>query len=113
MTSGRSRAQTPRAPGDKVGARRSEPTPVSERRRNAARSSVRLPIHLAPIEVERTRGAPPLTREQAAELLGIHPRTLDRWARLERIRVIDLGGTVRIRVDEVHRLLGGPRSRPA
>lgn len=94
-------------------ARRSEPTSVSERRRNAARSSVRLPDHLAPIEVEPTRGAQPLTREQAAELLGIHARTLDRWARLERIRVIDLGGTVRIRVDEVHRLLPGPRSRPA
>ena len=94
-------------------ARRFEPTSVSECRRNTARSSVRLPDHLAPIEVEPTRGAQPLTREQAAELLGIHVRTLDRWARLERIRVIDLGGTVRIRPDEVQRLLSCPPSRLA
>jgi excisionase family DNA binding protein len=86
-------------------------TSVSERRRNPPRSFVRLPDHLAAIHVERSREARPLTREQAAALLGIHPRTLDRWARLERIRVIDLGGTVRIRVDEAQRLLRDGRSR--
>ena len=82
-------------------------------RRTPQRSFRRLPQHLAAIRVELTRGAQPLTREQAAALLDIHPRTLDRWAKLERIRVIDLGGTVRIPVDEAQRLLRVARSTPA
>lgn len=88
------------------------PTSVSDRRRSARRS-VRLPDHLAPIEVEPRSVAPPLTREQAAELLGVHPRTLDRWARLGWISVIDLGGTVRVRADEAQRLRCDRPSRPA
>jgi excisionase family DNA binding protein len=46
----------------------------------------------------------PLTREQAAELLGLHPRTLDRWVDRGRLRVIDLRGTVRIPVTELARV---------
>ena len=113
MTTGSKLVRTPHAPAGEPGRRRSQPPSVSERRQNASRSLVGLPAHLAAIQVERGREAQPFTREQAAGLLGIHPRTLDRWARLERIRVIDLGGTVRIRVDEVQRLLRAPRSRTA
>lgn len=91
----------------------SSPPTVSGRRCNPTRSPACLPDHLAPIHVDSRRDAQPLTRDQAAELLGIHPRTLDRWARLDRIRVIDLGGTVRIRVDEVQRLLPNRDSRSA
>lgn len=108
---GRAQSRASRAPEEK--ATRPTPTSVSDRRRSARRSPVRLPDHLAPIEVEPRRVAPPLTREQAAELLGIHPRTLDRWARLGRISVIDLGGTVRVRADEAQRLGCDPPSRPA
>lgn len=113
MSTGRSRTKgrASRAPEEMP--TRSTPTSVSDRRRSARRSPVRLPDHLAPIEVEPRRVAPPLTREQAAELLGVHPRTLDRWARLGRISVIDLGGTVRVRVDEAQRLRCAPSSRPA
>lgn len=46
----------------------------------------RLPAHLVPIRVEPTRPPRPLTRQQAAELLGRHARTLDRWARLNLLR---------------------------
>lgn len=113
MTTGSKHVRTPQAPEGEPGRRRSQPPSVSERRRTASRSPVGLPAHLAAIQVERSRDAQPLTREQAAEQLGIHPRTLDRWARLERIRVIDLGGTVRIRVDEAQRLLRAARSRTA
>jgi excisionase family DNA binding protein len=66
--------------------------------------SPRLPAHLAPIRVLVERPARPLTREQAARVLGLHPRTLDRWARRGRLRTIDLGGTVRIPVLETRRL---------
>lgn len=69
----------------------------------AARRPSSLPSHLAPITVQHDRPPPPLTREQAAELLGVHPRTLDRWARRGRIRAIDLGGTVRIPLAEANR----------
>lgn len=49
-------------------------------------SPARLPAHLVPIRVERTRPPRPLTRQQAAELLGRHATTLDRWARLSLLR---------------------------
>jgi len=39
-----------------------------------------LPAHLAPIRVLSERPPRPLTREEAAEELGLHPRTIDRWA---------------------------------
>lgn len=113
MTTGSKLVRTPHPPEGEQGRRRPQPPAVSERRQTASRSSVGLPAHLAAIHVEQSRAAQPLTREQAAELLGIHPRTLDRWAKLGRIRVIDLGGTVRIRVDEAQRLVGAPRPRTA
>lgn len=71
----------------------------------------RLPAHLAPITVLIERPARPLTREQAARVLGLHPRTLDRWARCGRLLTIDLGGTVRIPVAETRRLqpIAAPR----
>jgi excisionase family DNA binding protein len=71
----------------------------------------RLPAHLAPITVLIERPARPLTREQAARVLGLHPRTLDRWARRGRLLTIDLGGTVRIPVAETLRLqpIAAPR----
>jgi excisionase family DNA binding protein len=55
-----------------------------------------LPAHLVPITVTEPRPPRPLTRYQAAELLGLHARTLDRWIRRGRLRAIDLGGTLRI-----------------
>jgi excisionase family DNA binding protein len=64
----------------------------------------RLPAHLAPITVLMERPARPLTREQAARVLGLHARTLDRWARRGRLLTIDLGGTVRIPAAEMRRL---------
>ena len=64
----------------------------------------RLPDHLVPIIVERERPPRPLTREQAAHALGLHPRTLDRWVRRGRLRAIDLGGIVRIPAAEVSRV---------
>jgi excisionase family DNA binding protein len=67
----------------------------------------RLPAHLAPIRVLIERPTRPLTREQAARVLGLHTRTLDRWARRGRLLTIDLGGTVRIPADEAQRLLSG------
>jgi excisionase family DNA binding protein len=71
----------------------------------------RLPAHLAPITVVIERLARPLTREQAARVLRLHPRTLDRWARRGRLLTIDLGGTVRIPVAETLRLqpIAAPR----
>ena len=72
----------------------------------ARRRPPRLPLHLAPITVEQDRPPRPLTREQAAGVLGVHPRTVDRWARRGRLRVIDLGGTVRIRFAEASRVSG-------
>src|SRR5215218_257650 len=64
----------------------------------------RLPAHLVPIRIEHGRPPRPLTREQAAERLGLHPRTLDRWVRRGRLRVIDLRGTVRIPETETARV---------
>jgi excisionase family DNA binding protein len=64
----------------------------------------RLPAHLVPINVERERPPRPLTREQAANALGLHPRTLDRWVRRGRVGAIDLGGTVRIPAAETARV---------
>ena len=54
--------------------------------------------------VKALKHADPLTREQAADLLGVHPRTLDRWTRRGRLRAIDLGGTVRIPLAEANRV---------
>lgn len=68
-------------------------------------SPSRLPGHLVPIRVEPARPPRPLTRGQAAHLLGRHARTIDRWSRLNVLRTIDLGGTVRIPADEAQRLL--------
>ncbi len=83
---------------------------VDARAANAHRAScTRLPTHLAPIRVQRDRPPQPLTRDQAARLLGRHARTLDRWARLGQLRTIDLGGTVRIPADEARRLLAHGR----
>jgi excisionase family DNA binding protein len=56
-----------------------------------------------PINVQHDRPPRPLTREQAADLLGLHPRTLDRWVRRGRLGVIDLGGTVRVPMAEADR----------
>jgi excisionase family DNA binding protein len=64
----------------------------------------RLPAHVTPITVLMERPARPLTREQAARVLGLHARTLDRWARRGRLLTIDLGGTVRIPAAEMRRL---------
>jgi predicted site-specific integrase-resolvase len=74
---------------------------------------MRLPAHLSPIQVHPTRPPRPLTREQLARVLGRHPRTVDRWARLGLVRIIDLGGTVRVPADEAERLLDRrlPRQR--
>jgi hypothetical protein len=49
-------------------------------------SPSRLPAHLVPVRVEPVRPPRPLTRQQAAELLGRHAGTLDRWARLNLLR---------------------------
>ena len=64
----------------------------------------RLPAHLDPIIVQTERPARPLTREQAARALGLHARTLDRWARHGQLLTIHLGGTVRIPAAEARRL---------
>ena len=74
-------------------------------------SPPRLPAHLVPIRVEPARPPRPPTRAQAAQLLGRHARTVDRWARLHLLRTIDLGGTVRIAADEAQRLLTTAASR--
>ena len=76
-------------------------------RRDGTRGSSpsRLPGHLVALRVEPGRAPRPLTREQAAQLLGRHARTIDRWARLNLLRTIDLGGTVRIPAEEAQRLL--------
>jgi excisionase family DNA binding protein len=71
---------------------------------SAPRRAARLPAHLVPISVQHERPPRPLTREQAAALLGLHPRTLDRWIRRERLRVFNLGGTVRVPVAEANRV---------
>jgi hypothetical protein len=71
----------------------------------------RLPGHLVPIRVQPDRPPRPLTRGQAAQLLGRHARTIDRWSRLNLLRTIDLGGTVRIPADEAQRLLSSAASR--
>lgn len=65
-----------------------------------------LPAHLVPIRVQPKRPPRLLTREQVAATLGLHPRTIDRWARRGRLRLIDLGGTVRIPAEEGSRLRG-------
>ena len=82
---------------------------MSIRRAPSSARMARLPAHLAPIRVEHDRPPRPLTREQAAELLGLHPRTVDRWVHRGRLHAIDLRGTVRIPVTEVARV----RSIPA
>lgn len=71
----------------------------------------RLPAHLEPITVETERPPRPLTREQAARALGLHARTLDRWARRGQLLTIDLGGTVRIPAAETRRLQSTARMR--
>lgn len=76
-----------------------------------ATESRALPAHLVPIRVQPNRPLRPLTREQAAATLGVHPRTIDRWARRGRLRLIDLGGTVRIPAEEGSRLRGARRWR--
>ncbi|UTI63898.1 hypothetical protein NBH00_21455 [Paraconexibacter antarcticus] len=60
-----------------------------------------LPAHLVAIEVCAERPEPPLTREQAAAAIGIHPRTLDRWVERGRVATINLHGTLRIAAAEV------------
>ena len=69
---------------------------------------VGLPSHLAAIRVVTQRPNGLLTREQAAQVLGIHARTLDRWARCGRVLTIDFGGTVRVPVTETRRLQSTP-----
>jgi excisionase family DNA binding protein len=59
-----------------------------------------MPAHLVPIKVDAERPEPLLTREQAAAMVGIHPRTLDRWIERGRVRIIDLRGTVRVPASE-------------
>jgi excisionase family DNA binding protein len=71
---------------------------------NCQERQPRLPAHLTAIRVLGERPPRPLTREAAAEVLGVHPRTIDRWARRGRLRLIDLGGTVRMPADEANRL---------
>jgi excisionase family DNA binding protein len=63
----------------------------------------RLPAHLVPIVVSEPRPPRPLTRHQAAALLGMHTRTLDRWIRRGRLPAIDLGGTLRIAGSDAER----------
>lgn len=67
---------------------------LAERKR--VTKQLALPAHLVPIIVAEPRPPQPLTRRQIAELLSLHPRSVDRWIRRGRIRTIDLGGTVRI-----------------
>jgi excisionase family DNA binding protein len=69
-------------------------------------STPTLPAQLSAITVATDRPPRPLTRAEAAAALGLHPRTLDRWLRRGRLRAIDLGGTVRIPVEETHRVAG-------
>jgi excisionase family DNA binding protein len=71
---------------------------------SGATGRARLPAHLDPIIVETERPEAPLTREQAAQALGLHARTLDRWARHGQLLTIHLGGTVRIPAAEARRL---------
>ena len=65
------------------------------------RSPRPLPAHLVAIEVCVERPEPPLTREQAAASIGIHPRTLDRWIERGRVATINFHGTLRIAASEV------------
>jgi excisionase family DNA binding protein len=73
----------------------------AQRKRVAERPA--LPVHLVPIIVVGPRPQPPLTRRQTAELLSLHPRSVDRWIRRGRLRTIDLGGTVRIAAADAER----------
>ena len=66
--------------------------------------ATRLPAHLVEIRVWSERPEPPLTRQQAARVLGLHPCTIDRWARRGRLQRIDLGGTVRFPAPDMRRL---------
>jgi excisionase family DNA binding protein len=68
-----------------------------------AHAAPRLPAHLVPIIVTEPRPPRPLTRHQAAAMLGLHARTLDRWIRRGRLRAIDLGGTLRIAAADAER----------
>jgi excisionase family DNA binding protein len=76
---------------------------MSTRRPRGPRNP-RLPAHLLPIIVQADRPTCPLTREQAAELFEVHPRTVDRWVRRGRLFAIDLGGTIRIPATEAARI---------
>ena len=67
----------------------------------AERTRRRLPAHLIAIEVCGERPEPPLTQEQAAAAIGIHPRTLGRWIERGRVATINLHGTLRIAASEV------------
>ena len=45
--------------------------------------------------------------KEASEILGVHPKTLQRWAREGKIRVVKtVGGIRRIPESEIRRLLG-------
>ena len=81
---------------------------MSTRRPASGSRNPRLPAHLLPIRVQADRPTRPLTREQAAELFEVHPRTVDRWVRRGRLVAIDLGGTVRIPAAEAARVKAIP-----
>ena len=49
-----------------------------------------------------------LSRREAAEILRVNERTIDRWIRLRRLEAVQIvpNGTVRISVSSIERLLG-------
>ena len=47
----------------------------------------------------------PLTREQLAELIGVHPKTVIRWDSEGLIRTIWMGGKKRVPPSEVSRIV--------
>ena len=49
-----------------------------------------------------------LTRQEAADLLNCSPRTVDRWIKLDGLKVIRIGRTVRISDEELNRFLKAP-----
>jgi excisionase family DNA binding protein len=46
-----------------------------------------------------------LTVTEAAELLGVQPRTLYKWAWQRRLRVVKLGRLTRVRASDVQKMI--------
>ena len=56
-------------------------------------------------EAEQVAWPKPLTREQLAELVGVHPKTVIRWDSEGLIRTIWMGGKKRVPPSEVRRIV--------